>query len=345
MQGCTMRAFGSSCLLLLLSICGAAPAQVNQSRQADYQRALSLAGTALQDRDYDAAQAHYSRANELAQEHMVEPLRGLAWAELRLDDAASALTHAQAALALASNDTERADIHNLLGAVLYFEFVSDTTRMDKLYESEKEFRSAIQFNPRLAGAYFNLGKDLLKESHDREGVAMLRRYLELVPDTSNRGEVTRLIENPRLSRGELSPNFSLQDTKGATISLATLHGRIVLLDFWATWCGPCMASLPDIRKLARQFPPDQFVLVSINEDEDADAWRTFLTKEEMPWPQCRDKDWALFHGFGLAPARRIVVPAYIVLDRDGLVVHKARGLENASSLSKVVQDALSQKPH
>ena len=59
--------------------------------------------------------------------------------------------------------------------------------------------------------------------------------------------------------------------------------------------------------------------------------------------QCRDKNWTLFHGFGLAPARKIVVPAYIVLDRDGLVLHKARGLEDASSLSKVIQDAISTK--
>jgi len=338
-----MRRIGSSCLLLLLSICPVALGQVDQPPQDEYQHELSLAGTALEERDYDAAKAHYSRANELTHGHMVEPLRGLAWAELRLDDAQSALTHAQSALTLARNDVERGNIHNLLGAILYSEFISDTTTTSKLEESEKELRSALQFNPRLVGAYFNLGKDLLKESRDEEGVTMLRKYLELVPDAPNRGEVTRLIENPRLSRGELAPSFSLQDTKGETISLSSLHGRIVLLDFWATWCGPCIASLPDIRKLAQQFPADQFALISINEDEDAGAWKKFLANEEMHWPQCRDKAWALFHSFGLAPARRIVVPAYIVLDRDGLVLHKARGLEDASSLSKVVQNAISTK--
>ena len=338
-----MRRFGPSCLLLLLTTCPVTLAQVGQTPQGEYQHELSLAESALQERDYDAAKSHYSRADELAHQHMVEPLRGLAWAELRLDDAQSALTHAQSALTLASNDVERGDIHNLLGAILYSEFISNTVNISKLEESQKEFRSALQFNPRLAGAYFNLGKDLLKESRDQEGVALLRKYLELVPDAPNRSEVVRLIDNPRLSRGELSPSFSLQETKGETISLSSLHGRIVLLDFWATWCGPCIASLPDIRKLSHQFPTDQFALVSINEDEDADTWKKFLAKEEMNWPQCRDRDWALFHSFGLAPARKIVVPAYIVLDRDGLVLHKARGLEDAASLSTVVQDAISTK--
>ena len=317
--------------------------QVDQSHQAEYQHELSLAETALQERDYEAAKACYSRANELAHEHMVEPLRGLAWAELRLDDAQPAFTDARAALTVASNDVERADIHNLLGAILYSEFISDTTNTSKLEESDKEFRTALQLNPRLVGAYFNLGKDLLKESRDPEGVAMLRKYLELVPDAPNRGEVTRLIENPRLSRGEIAPSFSLQDRKGETISLSSLHGRIVLLDFWATWCAPCIASLPDIRKLAQQFPADQFALVSIDEDEDIEAWRKFLAQESMNWPQCRDQGWTLFHNFGLAPSRRIVVPAYVILDRDGLVLHKARGLEDASSLSKIVQDAISAK--
>jgi peroxiredoxin len=338
-----MRRFAPSCLLSLLSIFPVALAQVDQPSQGEYQHELSLAGTALQERDYEAAKAHYSRANELTQARMVEPLRGLAWAELRLDDAYSALTHARSALTLASDDVERGDIHNLLGAILYSEFISNTTNISKLEGSEKEFRSALQFNPRLVGAYFNLGKDLLKESRDQEGVAMLRKYLEFAPDAPNRSEVMRLIDNPRLSRGELAPSFSLQDTKGETISLSSLHGRIVLLDFWATWCGPCIASLPDIRKLARQYPADQFALISINEDEDADAWTKFLAKTDMNWPQCRDKDWALFHSFGLAPTRKIVVPAYIVLDRDGLVLHKARGLEDASSLAKVVQDAISTK--
>jgi peroxiredoxin len=326
----------------LLLLGGLALAQVDDSQLA-YQQQMSQADTALQERDYEAARNHYTRASELAHDHSVDALRGLAWANLRLDDAKSALLHAQAALALATLDAERGEIHNLMGAIQYSDYSSDTARTDKLRASETEFRSAIQLNPRLVGAYFNLGNDLLKESRDAEGVEMLRKYLELAPDAPNAPQVRRLIDNPRLSRGEVAPAFSLEDTKGGTISLTALHGRVVLFDFWATWCGPCIASLPEIRKLARQFPADQFVLIGINEDEDADAWTRFLAKQDMPWPQTRDKQWALFHSFGLAPERKIVVPAYIVLDREGLVLYKARGLEDASSLAKQVQDALAQK--
>ncbi len=323
--------------------CSLMSAQVAESHKAEYRQELSQGYTALQERDYKAARQHYARANELAHERSVEALRGLAWAHLRLEDAQAAFNDAQAALALSGSDAEHAEIHNLMGAILYSEFVADKTRIDKLHASETQFRSAIQLNPDLPGAYYNLGMALLKDSQDADGVKMLRKYLELAPDAANKEQVSRLIANPRLSRGELAPGFSVRDAGDQIVSTESLHGRIVLLDFWATWCGPCIASLPDIRKLAHEFPADQFVLIGINEDGDADAWMKFLSKEDMPWPQLRDRNWALFHAFGLAPEHKIVVPAYVVLDRDGLILHKARGLEDASSLTKEIEDALSQK--
>jgi peroxiredoxin len=329
--------------LCFVAGCSLMAAQVDESHRAEYQQELAEADTALRERDYEAARQHYARANDFAHEHSIEALRGLAWAHLRLEDTKTAISKAQAALNLAGNDSERGEIRNLMGAILFSEYVTDKTRVDKLHASETEFRSAIQLNPNLAGAYYNLGMALLKDSHDAEGARMLRKYLELVPAAPNAQQVGRLIADPRLSRGEVAPMFSLRDTSGQIISTESLLGRIVLLDFWASWCGPCIASLPDIRKLAHQYPADQFVLIGINEDEDLEAWRKFLSKQDMPWPQLRDKNWTLFHAFGLAPERKIVVPAYIVLDRDGLVLHKARGLEDASSLTKEIEQALAQK--
>ena len=325
-------------------LCRLAAAQVDESHLSEYRQEVSQGDRALQERDYESAKKHYARASEMAHERSLDAMRGLAWADLRLEDAKSALDHAQAALGLATGDAERGEIHNLMGAIFYSEFASDKDT-EKLRSSEREFREAIRLGPRQAGAYFNLGKDLLKESQDKEGVEMLQKYLKLAPDAPNAAEVRRLIANPRLSRGEMAPNFSLPDTKGGLITLEALRGRIVLLDFWASWCGPCVASLPEIRKLAGDFPKEQFVLIGVNEDEDAGAWTRFLDQHEMPWPQTRDQDWALFHRFGLAPERKIVVPAYVIIDGEGLILFKARGLEDASSLAKQVRDAMAQKAH
>jgi hypothetical protein len=71
-----------------------------------------------------------------------------------MEDTKSALTHAQAALAQATQDRERGEIHNLMGAIHYTEYFSDTTLTDKLQASPMEFRNAIRLNPRLGGSLF-----------------------------------------------------------------------------------------------------------------------------------------------------------------------------------------------
>ena len=329
----------SVALCLALSSCFVF-GQVDPSRQADYRRELSQADTALQERDYAQAKQHYENANDMAGQKSVEALRGLAWASLRMDDPESALTSAHAALELTGNANERGEMHNLLGAILFSQYKASPKLLDQLHAAEEEFRIALRLNPALAGAHFNLGTALLKDSQDAEGVKMLAKYLELMPEAANAEQVRRLIAHPALSRGELAPNFILQDSTGQTISSASLQGRVVLLDFWATWCGPCIHSLPDIRKLSSEFPAKDFALIGVNEDEDAASWQKFMKQESMAWPQARDEKWALFHGFGLAPERKIVVPAYVILDREGVVLQKIRGLEDASRLAKEIQDAL-----
>jgi peroxiredoxin len=326
-------------VVAMLSLCLLA-AQVDPSHRTDYQQELAQGDTALQERDYRTAETHYARAKDLAGGNSIDALRGMAWASLRSNDLGAALKSAHAALSLATTDPERAALHNLLGAILFSEYVGATTRLDKLHSAEDEFRTAIHLDSKLAGAYFNLGKALLKQSQDEEGTHMLQKYLELAPDAPNAQQVKRMIRNPVLSRGELAPSFLLRDINGRVISTESLQGRVVLLDFWATWCGPCISSLSEIRKLSARFPADQFALIGIDEDEDVSAWQSFLRKESMAWPQCRDENGALFHSFGLAPERKIVVPAYVVLDREGVVLQKIRGLEDASSLVKQIEDAL-----
>src|SRR5579863_9505888 len=84
-------------------------------RNNEYREELAHADTALQERDYQAARRHYARASELAQDRSMEALCGLAWADLRLEDVKSALQDAHAALLLAASDTERGEVHNLMG--------------------------------------------------------------------------------------------------------------------------------------------------------------------------------------------------------------------------------------
>jgi hypothetical protein len=99
--------------------------------------------------------------------------------------------------------------------------------------------------------------------------------------------------------------------------------------------GARLASLPCLtpESLHSSSPPISFWLIGINEDKDGEAWTRFLRKEDMPWPQIRQSVGPVSQ-LWIGPERKIVVPPYVILDRDGLVLFKARGLEDASSLAK-----------
>ncbi len=63
---------------------------------------------------------------------------------------------------------------------------------------------------------------------------------------------------------------------------------MVLLDFWATWCGPCREALPHMKEIANRFQGQPLVILSVSLDDDAQRWKDFIAKNEMTWPQYRD---------------------------------------------------------
>ncbi len=106
-----------------------------------------------------------------------------------------------------------------------------------------------------------------------------------------------------------------------------LHGKVVLLDFWASWCGPCRNALPNLKRLQAVYGGADFVVVSISEDDDEVDWKTFVAGHNMSWPQRLDADSSLQHQFGVN-----ALPTYIMLGRDGSVVQKFVGEEMAESI-------------
>jgi len=79
-----------------------------------------------------------------------------------------------------------------------------------------------------------------------------------------------------LSRGEPAPDFTLRDAGGRSVTLSSLRGRMVYLDFWASWCGPCRQSFPWMDAAQRRFGRDRLVVLAVNVDEDAGAATDFL---------------------------------------------------------------------
>jgi peroxiredoxin len=119
------------------------------------------------------------------------------------------------------------------------------------------------------------------------------------------------------------------------IELEDLQGKVVLLDFWGTWCPPCVESVPELRNLHKKYSKEpSFVLIGISSDSDEEVWREFTTKNKMVWPQYRDKDRRIQRAFGVR-----AFPTYIVIDHEGIVRHRSVGMtwSRAASLDEAIR--------
>jgi len=114
----------------------------------------------------------------------------------------------------------------------------------------------------------------------------------------------------------MAPPFAVTTLDGKRLSLDDLQGKVVLIDFWATWCGPCRAALPHVREIAKKFNGQPLVVLSVSLDKDETQWKEFVAKNEMTWPQYCD------HGFTGPIAKAFgvqAIPNTFTIDADGVL--------------------------
>ncbi|MGD0546271.1 MAG: TlpA disulfide reductase family protein [Terracidiphilus sp.] len=143
----------------------------------------------------------------------------------------------------------------------------------------------------------------------------------------------------------MAPPFSLTALDGQRISMDGLAGKVVLIDFWATWCGPCREALPHIKQIARKFDGQPLVVLSISQDTDQAKWKEFVAKNGMTWLQYCDG------GFPGRLAKQFsvnAIPATFTIDADGVLEDQHVGDANIEGkLKKLVAraaQAASSKP-
>lgn len=117
-----------------------------------------------------------------------------------------------------------------------------------------------------------------------------------------------------------------------------LAGKVVLIDFWATWCGPCLRALPRIRGIAQKFNGQPLVVVSISLDSDETKWKNFVSKNEMTWLQYRD---GYFNGPIATLFAVKAIPATFSIDADGVLEDQHVGdADIEGKLKKLIAQAV-----
>ncbi len=115
--------------------------------------------------------------------------------------------------------------------------------------------------------------------------------------------------------GETAPAFSARSLNGdGNISLSSYRGKVVYLDFWASWCAPCQAALPALEELRKEFPADQFQVIAVNVDTDPEKALRLLAKHKIGYPSAADPEGVLPESFGLK-----TMPTSYLIDRAGVV--------------------------
>lgn len=279
----------------------------------------------------DAVKA-FKEANKLQGNACSACYRGMALAYTSLGDMGNADDSSKKAVSAARDTEERAMAHTRRGIVLMAFAGSNAKR---LTAAEAEFRQALSDAPSEPQIRFELGLSLLKQKKDDEGIKELKAVVaaDFAGDLARRAR--SLIGNPRRAREWVAPQFEASTLQGDQVSLAALAGKVVVLDFWATWCAPCRASVPELKDLLKKYPREKLALISVSADEDEQAWKDFVAKKNMDWPQVFDAKYHIAERFNVH-----AFPTYLIIDREGVVQQKIEGLDPRQTVASRIKDVL-----
>ena len=147
---------------------------------------------------------------------------------------------------------------------------------------------------------------------------MLDIFNQRVTSPTLRKKIKRDYEKyARILRGASVPDFTFIDTKGKEVKLSSFKGKYVYIDCWASWCGPCRAQIPHLKKLEHDYAGKDIAFVSISSDDNRDKWKKTVEKEQLGGTQliiqCATNnefaDYFIITG----------IPRFLLLDKEGKV--------------------------
>jgi peroxiredoxin len=136
-----------------------------------------------------------------------------------------------------------------------------------------------------------------------------------------------------LKVGQSAPDFTLQDLSGHPVTLSSYHNqKVVLMDFWATWCGPCRMAMPGLQDLADKFKGRDLEILSVDQGEPADQVRNLIERQKYTFHVVLDQDQAVGNKYGVQ-----AIPTLVLVDTNGVVQWMRVGYsENEDDLRQLV---------
>lgn len=140
-------------------------------------------------------------------------------------------------------------------------------------------------------------------------------------EVTDRGQVgpPRIVEEPKIEKGKEAPDFVLKDLDGNDISLSDFRGKVVLLNFWASWCVYCDQEMPDLERLYTTF--DDIVVIGVNVGEDLDLVREYVEENNLTFPVALDSEADIASEYLVSG-----LPTTYFIDEDGIIYGRYPGM-------------------
>jgi thiol-disulfide isomerase/thioredoxin len=335
----SLRLHGVISLLFISSLLSAqqaaapAPAYRNDPKFVD---AMKEASQLARQRRDTFAEDDYKKANKIAGGRCMECLDGEYRMQMAQGEYKDAINTANSLLALDTAPQARATDDIELAEAMMAK-AGTKPKPEQLDAVHASLQQALTEFPGSASAYYLDGQVLAKMGKMEDASAAFRKCLDHCrTNDPSRLRAQHFAENPELALHKMAPAFEVTALDGSHFNLDAMGGRVVLIDFWATWCGPCNVELPHMKKIAKEFAGQPLVIISVSWDNDEAKWKSFIQKNDMTWMQYRDADHKLSNLFEIN-----AIPHYFTIDSDGVLTAEmlGEGSDVEGKLKKLVARA------
>ena len=235
---------------------------------------------------------------------------------LETGDYKLAVEYANELVSIAQSPAQSGTAHALRGIAQVRQALADHKK-NQFADAEQDLQLALADRPNdMTVLYFD-GIALANLMQDDAARQRFTAYAKLQkPGSMMQQRALRYASEPELGRARMAPPFEFTTIDGRHYSLDDLQGKVVLIDFWATWCGPCREALPSIQHLAQKFSEQPLVVLSISLDRDEGKWKSFVAEHKMTWMQARDdsSNGSIATRFGVHE-----IPHTFSIDADGVL--------------------------